>query len=289
MFNIRYLVFVFTMLFFSYQGMAADSPNWKFKANFLTTGKAKIDEIGRKNERISYSFSEGEVSYTHHLDKENALSFDLGYSLTEVDWKNNPSFKETMFSYLKLSLGGSSTLINDWVWTGKIDASIDSKEMNFSHYALYNGTMWGRYSLSQIIGIHIGLTGTTGLKRDKCYPILGIDYVPNARWKIHVIFPLNLSAIYSINDHWSLSASGRTFRSRHRLSQKEIVSKGIFDYRTYGTELSLIFQLNNFSAKAYTGSTYSGDLKITDSKNLNPRFYNYKGVIYLGGNLSYYF
>lgn len=261
-------------------------PAWELEMEYLGGGKNEIDEPGRKDQHISYSLAKSKASYTHQLNEDNGLVVNIGYSHKEFDWKENPSFSETSFNNVNFRFGGYSTKIPNWVWRGAIGADIDADDFSFSHNAMYNGAMWGRYHVSKTVGFHIGFTGTTGLRRDKVFPILGIDYSPSKSWKIAFVFPVDLSVSYAINDKWSLAYSGRTFRSRHRLSQKEIVSKGIFDYRTFGTEASLNYQLEQFLAKVYVGSTYAGDLKVSDHRDKNPVFYKYNGSIYLGGNLT---
>jgi hypothetical protein len=276
-------------IIFSAPTYASENKDWVLYANYLSGGKAEMDEPGRESEEIIFSQTEAKVSYTHRFDDESGLVFDLGHGSVEIDWDENPSFSEKSFSTFNVQVGGYSFKIPKWLWRGAIGTNVDTEEMDISHYALYNGTMWGRYSLSDMMGLHIGFTGTTGLRRDKVYPIFGIDYNPSSTWKLSFVFPVDMSANYSINDKWSVSATARTFRVRHRLSQKEALSKGIFDYRSFGSEFSLNYLLGGFLAKVYAGSTYAGDLKVSDSKGINSTFYKFNGSVYLGSNLTYKF
>lgn len=281
--------FVLCSSIFFYQSQASDNKDWELHASYLGTGEAKIDEPGREEEGIGFSQTVGKASYTHRVDEESGLVFDIGHSSTQIDWDKNPSFAEKTHSYLNLQVGGYSLKIPNWLWRGAIGTDVDAEELSFSHYALYKGTMWGRYALSDMFGLHIGFTGTSGLRRDKVYPILGVDYAPSSKWKLSFIFPVDISANYAIDDNWSLAATARTFRVRHRLSQKEATSRGIFDYRSFGGDLSLNYLIGSFLAKAYVGTTYSGDLKVVDSKGRDPVFYKFNGTLYLGSNLTYKF
>ena len=281
--------FVLCSSIFFIKTHASDSKDWEVHASYLGTGKAEIDEPGKENEEISFSQTVGKASYTHVLDDDSGIVFDVGYTSTEVNWDENPSFSEKTFSYLNLQVGGYSLKIPNWLWRGAIGTDVDAEELSFNRYALYKGTMWGRYALSDLFGLHIGFTGTSGLRRDKVYPILGVDYAPSSKWKLSFIFPVDISANYSIDDNWSVAASARTFRVRHRLSQKETTSRGIFDYRSFGGDLSLNYLVGSFLAKAYVGTTYSGDLKVADPKGRDPLFYKFNGTFYLGSNLTYQF
>lgn len=289
------LVFRLFFFFFTFFAFFCELPylecasKWKLEGSYIGTGKAKMDEEEHKEEHISYSSSEIQASYTKKSNETDGFTLGISNATTKINWKENPHFSKKNHSYIGLSLSGFSNKIPNWLWVGSIATKVDSEELNFAHYALYQGRMWGRYAYSQMIGIHIGLAGSTGLRRDKVYPILGIDYTPNAKWKIHFVFPLDLSANYSINDYWSIAASGKIFRARHRLNQRENMSKGLFDYRTYGTELSLNYRLRSLLAKIYSGISYPGDLKISNYKGQDPVFYKFKGSFYLGSNLTYGF
>jgi hypothetical protein len=282
-------LFVLCSSFIFVQAQASEEKDWELQASYLGTGGAEIDEAGKENESIGFTQSIAKASYTHRLDDESGIVLNVGHTSTQIDWDENPSFSEKNYSYLNLEIGGYSLKIPNWLWRGAVGTDVDAEELSFNRYALYKGTMWGRYDFSDMLGIHIGFTGTSGLRRDKVYPILGLDYAPSSKWKLNFIFPVDISANYAIDDNWSVAGTARTFRVRHRLSQKEATSRGIFDYRSFGGDLSLNYLIGSFLAKAYVGTTYSGDLKVADSKARNAVFYKFNGSIYLGSNLTYQF
>ncbi len=262
---------------------------WAAKAEYLSLGKAKFEEPGREGQRIKYGESHISTSYIHRLNDDAALTFDITYQNTNLEWKENPSFSEENHPLIKLSFGGTTKRFDSWEWSGSLGTEFNAEHFTLSHYTRYKGTMWGRYALSDILGIHIGFTGEAGLRKDSVLPILGIDYKPHDKWKLKLVFPMDISAIYSLNKKWSLAATGRSFKARHRLSAKEANSKGIFTYRSYGSELSLNYNLDYFLAKVFAGSSFGGDLKIMDKTGKNPSFYKYRSAVYFGGNVMYEF
>ena len=271
------------------QILSASESNWKLDGHYTATTKAKLDEPGREGEKIAFASSRLRASYSHPLSEKSNVLVSLAHSGAEINWKENPNFRENKFATLDLALVGQSMKVPHWFLQGALLTKVDTDAWNFSRYALYQGFMWGRYSYSKLFGVHVGLSGTSGLRKDKVFPILGIDYSPNAKWKFQVIFPMDLSAKYKMSERWSLAAGAKSFRARHRLHKRENISQGIFEYRSYGSELSLNYEIQNFMAKIHSGMNFGGDLKISNSKGKDSIFYKYKSSVFFGSQLSYTF
>jgi hypothetical protein len=253
--------------------------------------KAKFKDNGIKDQKIRFGSSSGKLSLVQPIGEDNAFLLDVGYTNVYLDWKENPSFSEQNHPLMNIMIGGRSTGLEKWVWTGAVITDVHAEKLNFADNARYKGSMLGRYEYSDEVGVYVGLFGSTGLHKKEIFPIFGVDYAPSSAWKIHVIFPMKLSAEYFLteNKQWSLSAEGRSFKTRHRLGRKELLSKGIFEYRSYGGDLALNYTLDMVTAKAFAGMKSGGDLKIMDSQGKNPSHYRYKGSLYFGGNVEFSF
>ena len=196
-----------------------DKPTYTVDVEFLSTGDAKFKDVGITNQHLNFQKWQALSSYTHHIGSHHGLVFELGYSSDKFDWKENPAFTESTYNSLNFGIGTFSSALTNWLWKGGLYASVDTEEFDFTHYALYSGTLWGRYTYSDNIDIHIGIHGNVGMKKDEVYPIIGLQYSPDNRWKLNLVYPQNLSAIYSLNDLWSVSLIGEFFKNRHRVSK----------------------------------------------------------------------
>ncbi len=108
------------------------------------------------------------------------------------------------------------------------------------------------------------------------------------RWKINFVYPVNMAAIYTINETWSVSIVGKIWNTRHRVNKNEALPKAILDYRNNGVEVGLNYACGKFlTANVHVGSTLGdGNLQVLNHNGDNIRYNNFKASPYLGGSLS---
>ena len=125
----------------------------------------------------------------------------------------------------------------------------------------------------------------SGLKKEKVWPIFGFVYNPSEKWRISAVYPIDVSASYIITPCLSVAGSLRFLRNRHRVKQDEPDSQGIFEYRTTGAELDLIFAPKRWvSVKGFAGSTFDGDLKISNRNDKHSTHFKFEGSFYWGAS-----
>jgi hypothetical protein len=269
--------------FFTFEGEA----DWIFKSRFTTPENA--------GQRIGFSESDIFLSYTQLLNSCEGVGIGAGYSWTHLDWDQNPFFSEENFPAVTFSVDGFSKRFPSWVWKGSFSVDMQTDEFGDGDYNLYNLTIWGRYGFYNYyvsdLGLNIGFVGRTGLEQTIAWPIVGLDFHIYRDWKINVVYPVNMSLIYSLNDNWSLAFAGRIWNTRRRVSESEVLPKGIFEYRNSGVEFVVNYKYCDYAnANFHVGSTVgTGDLKIVDSRNHTIRHNKFREAAYLGGAFDFKF
>lgn len=262
--------------------------HFELKSSIDVTGQGKINSSPFKGEHIR--FGEGQVCayYTFPCYRATAISVGAGYSETAVIWKRNPFFRETHYNNFLLSLNAYSEAICDWIWQGGFSIAVDSDEWNWSDYALYTTTLWGRYNYQENLGIHIGFIEQSGIRKDRMFPIIGVDFTMWEDWKVNLVYPVNMSLVYNMTDELSIALAGRIFNSRHRVGENEPLPRGIFEYRNVGAELGLSYSPGVFAnANVHVGSALGGDLKVTNKNNHNATHVKFNNTLYIGGLLEF--
>lgn len=262
-------------------------PSYPFtvSGSYLDVDKASFRTPGLENSNLKYAQWETALAYTHPFTEYCGLIFGAGWVGTEVAMKNNPEFHETIFNYINFSAGAYTNAFPDWTWTLTIAAFLDLEELSLFDYALYQGVLWGRYAACKFVELDFGLIIEAGLKKEKVWPILGFAYKPWDCLHLNVIYPINISIDYLMTKKITVSASIRFLRNRHRVKEDEPNSQGIFEYETAGGEFDLSYRPFQWvSLKGFAGSTFNGDLKISDRNDHNSIHYKFKGSFYAGAS-----
>lgn len=227
------------------------------------------------------------VYYYDACNKEAAMAA-VAYKKTYLNWKHNPFFKETNFDMISLILGGYSERLTDWIWRGQISINFDNIEhWEFQNYMNYDLMLWGRLNLCEDIGFHIGIFAQTGMKIDRVYPIIGIDWKYSDNLQINLIYPLNISAVYQFNCHWSAALAARFFDERHRVKKDAYLSEGLWSYRVTGIECALNYTPTDWiAANVHLGSTLGGILKVANRNYNHRRRFTVDDSAYAGGEIS---
>lgn len=256
----------------------------------LSVNKTHFRTPGFEDDTLVYKQYEAAFAYTHPINSVCGLIFGAGWVGSEVNMVKNPEFDETRFDYVTLSLGGFTKAFPDWSWTFSLSAFLDTEVFSLIDYTLYQGVLWGKYELSPYLELDFGFIAEIGLSKEKLWPILGFIYSPSDSWRIHAVYPIRVSVDYLVRNWITLSGSIRFLRNRHRVTKEEPNPSGIFEYHTIGAEFDVTLSpLKRLSLKGFAGTTFNGDLKITDSQNRAAQHFKFKGSPYVGvsGVFSY--
>ncbi len=242
------------------------------------------DHPAIEHEELHYSQIDAAFAYTHPINECYGLLFGAGYVGSRVDWKENPDFDETLFNYVNFSVGGFTKAYSDWLWSLVATMFIDTAHFHITDYALYQGILSGKYTWCDWLAFDAGFIVEVGLHKTKIWPILGFELAPWPNvWALSVVYPMDISFEWFLTSYLSLGGSVRFLRNRHRVSENEPLSHGIFEYRTAGAECDLSLQpFDWISVVGFAGSTFNGDLKITDANNHNATHFKFKGSFYAG-------
>lgn len=259
-----------------------------FKTKIDIVQKAKIDNGFFKGDEIQFGEIDAELGsmlYYSEAYKSGAAAA-LNYSVTYLHWASNPWICQSKFYIATLNISGFSKKLNRWLWKGQVAINVDTQEWDFQDYAYYDMLLWGRYEYRKDLGLHVGIIVETGMLMDRVYPILGADWQISKKWKLNLVYPLNVSLDYLINHSWSVALAARSFNTRLRAGHHEGQSKALIRYQNVGAELAVKFENDKMSANFHAGSTLGGTLRIADSHNHHPRRYRLNPSGYVGAELD---
>lgn len=263
---------------------------FKVESYIDVVGDAKLKDC---DHHLQFAIAEVELSavFYHNPCYEEGASVGISYCYNRIDWRRNHLFNQKDFNEACLTLSFSSKRLCSWLWQAQVSANFDNlKCWSFNDYMNYDMTLWGRYAHSKRLGIHIGFIALTGMKIDRVYPIIGVDYEFNQRWKLNLVFPVNLSVIYTFNKSWSASFGGRLFYERHRLDSNEVLSKGLIVYTTAGAELAINYSPKEwFYANIHAGYDFGGRFKTANRNYKFKHNYDIDGAPYAGAELDFAF
>lgn len=263
-----------------------------FDGEYRQVAPAKFRSHSVKDTHNKYKDAHGFLYYSHFLTPDNSLSWKVGYSFLDFDWKENPRFSGSAYNFASASLGWVSTSIPDWRWVLSTGASVDANSWNMGQTGVYYGLMWGRYQFAPTIGMHIGWAGYVGVKNGYLLPILGIDWRTGKHWKFNGIFPLNLSVEYLFNSAWSTELQASSFGRPYRFPMRakggvEGFKNGIFEVYSKGLELDFKWQNKGLILASLGGGwNFGGWILIKDHHNHHGAYYKYDGAPYAQGKLE---
>jgi hypothetical protein len=266
-----------------------------FDGEYRYVSKAKFRTHSVKGTHETYQDAHAFLYYSHFLNQENSLSWKVGYSFLDFDWKANPRFRQDKYNFVNANVGWVSNSIKEWRWILQAGVSVEAPTFNFGQTGVYYGMMWGRYAFAPNIGMHIGWCGYVGVENGYVLPILGIDWNSGKHWKFYGIFPINLSIHYLFNPHWSLVAEAATFGRPYRFPIRAHdgigrYKNGIFEIYSKGIELDLRYKTHNaFWVSVGGGWNIGGWILIKDHANNHGKYYKYNGAPYVQGKLEFSF
>lgn len=258
-------------------------PPFNFSALYVDVSKTSFRTPDVKGEDLFYRELDLNATYTYAPSEIYGFSLGGGYIGSRVEWEENPDFQETHFHYITTSLSAYTAAVSDWIWKCGVNFLFDTEVWSLADYTLYQGYLFGKYTLAEPLLFNVGFLLEVGLHKEKIWPVLGFDYFPSKKVDIHLVYPLDISINYHPISALSLGASMRFLRNRHRVKDSEPLPMAIFEYHTQGVEADVNYMAFAFiNLKAFVGSTFNGDLKVTNRNNHNAIHYKFRGSLYGG-------
>lgn len=249
--------------------------------------KTKIDRGSFKGDHIEFAEADAEVGAVVYYCPAytEGIRLALGYSATYLRWVNSPWVRQDHFYLASLTLGGFTERLHRWFWRTQLTLNFDAKEWS-SSYMSYDLLFWGRYAYTENVGLHIGFLAQTGLRLDRAWPILGADWRLSPRWKINLVYPVNVSLEYTFAPSWSLAVAGRMFNSRFRISHHESYCKALIRYENLGAEVVLKYEARGVGANIHAGTTLGGRYRLADRHNHHAHSYHLEPSPYIGAEFD---
>lgn len=282
---------------FDFQDYSAESPSaadtdspFSFTINADWIGKSKIKNTHYEGDKFSFRTAEAELGMVVYYDKsyKEAINLSVNYSPTHIEWEDdNPWFDQENFHIVSFSVGASTQRLCKWLWRGQANINADISEISagFS-YCTYDFLLWGRYEYCNNIGIHAGLIVETGMRTDRVYPILGVDWAINSKWKLNLVLPVNVSLEYYATEAWTLALEGRNFSFRDRVGRHEANPRSVVRYNNVGAEFAAKFTRSKVALNLHAGATLGGRFRVADPSNHHPRTYKFDSAAYAGGEFT---
>jgi hypothetical protein len=249
--------------------------------------KAKVHKDGLDG-NVKYHDSEIEASAVFYYNAEHHEGAIASVAYTDVhfDWNANPYFDQKRFHQATFSLAGFTRRLDNWMWQLQASMNWDTRHRDFNHYTNYDLVLWGRYEIDECTGFHVGLLAQTGMKIDKTYPIIGMDYQINENWQLNLVLPMNVSLIYTINENWTTGVVGRFFDIRRRVGKDQPLPEALLEYRNIGLEYALNYSFDKWLAlNVHIGESFGGKFKISNKHHKHGHHFKYDGAAYFGSEI----
>lgn len=261
---------------------------FSISANYDATGNAKFSKKRLEDDKINYAqgnITGSVVPYYDEPHKEGML-VGIGYTNVHMDWNHNPYFDQHTFQTVNITLGGFSERLCNWDWKGILVANMNTAHWNCD-YVNYDLTLWGRYSYTKDLGLHWGFIAQAGMKMDRVYPIIGIDWTINEDWKLDLVFPIDMTLSYHLTKDWSLALAARFFDYRNRVNEHETLSMAVFRYQSTGAEFAIEYDNDqNITASIHGGMILGGHIRVANRHNQHPHRLEFKTAPYGGAAVA---
>ena len=241
----------------------AKSRPFSFGARIDAIGKSKINKGFYKGDEISFATAEVEAGMIVYYcpDYTEGLRLTASFAPTYLKWQENPWFDQDHFNLVSLSLIGFSKRYDRWFLRSQLTVNMDADEWSFD-YTSYDFLLWTRYAYTEKVGIHLGFWAETGLQMDRVYPVIGFDWIISPKWKLNLVYPVNVSLDYSLSKCWTLALAGRFFNSRFRVHHNECTPKSLVRYTNIGSEFAIKYENEEMSANIHAGVTFGGEIRV---------------------------
>lgn len=254
-------------------------------------GPAKFEHQHRHDfSKLKFATGRIDLSLVYYYNPcyQEGTNIGVSYVRTRLDWQCNPFFTQKDYDMICVNLGGATQRFQDWTWKGQITINFDNIEhWTLEDYMTYDLLLWGRYAYRPNLGIHFGFLALTGMKIDRIYPIIGFDWTYSPNLKLSLVFPMDISLTYTVNDCWSVLLAGRFFNQRHRVKKDQFFSEGLWFYTSSGVELALKYKpTRRITANLHGGFDFGGHLKVAKRHYREGHRFTLGGAPYLGGEVD---
>lgn len=268
-----------------------DRGPFTIRTSFDCVGKAKINEREFRGDKFRFCEFDVDGTYVVYYDKcrKEGISLEAGYSYFNLDWHQNPYFSEDDFNMVSVGVNFFTQRAFKWDWRAAFKMNLNPSHMDLQKYVTWDMLVWGRYELATDWGFHAGVLALTGMKIDRVYPILGVDWRINDQWKVNAIFPMNFSVIYTVDCNWSVALASRFWDVRQRVGAGENLSRATWEYRNFGGELAVNYHNDGLNLNVHAGYTTGGRLNIADRHKHHTKRIKFDGAPYVGAEAGYNF
>lgn len=260
-----------------------------FKAEYLHFVDADFDAAGHGGEELGFRQMDLESRLLFPIYQDIYGGLMLGVTGSFYDWDENPHFSEDEFWNFNFGLGAFTKRWECWLWRLFVVASMNIDNGSFGENILYQGILWGRWTWTDEVDLHLGFVTRHGLEDHRYMPLLGIDW-ETGNWDIAFIVPVKMGVAYWMAPCWKAFIKARFLRDRHRVRSDETTSRAIFEWRAFGAELGVMFQQKpKYEAALFLGHTGKGDFRVHDNEGRALEYFDVKGTWYLGGHGAFNF
>ena len=259
---------------------------WHIESDYSKIAPAKMTTGDVFGTELHYSEGNASMYFSHFLNNENALAWELGVNDTDINWKENPRFTGHNYLYGITSLSWISYGLERWRWVLNAGVAFDAQTWNFGKSAVYFTTVWGRYAQLNNLGIHLGFFAYYGALNGYVLPILGFDWRPVHEFEIRAVVPLDVSATYYFNNYLSTSIMATSMGGPYRFPRRAHGGIGEFDeaiFKVYSTAIEWDIkwtQKEYFSLGVGGGWDFGGWIQISDAHNHHKKNYDFNGAAY---------
>lgn len=263
-------------------------------ANFRYVGSADFKSSRYKHSHVNYADSKDKLYFSFFPSCKHTITVGLGYQYLKFDWNKNPRFRGDNYHYGDFSLAWISEAVQDWRFVVSGGFTVDAKKFDIHDSGVGYAFGFGRYCVSEDFGLHVGAVGWAGIRNGYALPIAGIDWQMSRCFRLHAIFPHDISLRFYFHPNWFLSASYEPFGD-YRYPRRAHDGIGgfkdaIFEVYSRGAELRLNF-FKGFCLEAGLGGGYNfgGWLYVKNKHNHKAKYFHYKGAPYGHAYLNFNF
>jgi hypothetical protein len=289
--KIQYAILPLSLVLFSYTQLSDYSfvhtcKHAHIRSEYRQIGNAEFDSSSVKGSKLAYADGYANLFLSHHLNRHNALSWEAGYTYMNIDWDENPRFSQKQFNIGTASLAWISTSVDCWRWILRGGASVDTHSFNFGHTGVYHGLLWGRYQHTERLGLHLGAFGYGGIHNYYVMPVIGFDWLMSCKWRLNVIFPLDMAIRYYMSENWTLKVAYSGFGGPYRYPFRARGGEGsysspIFMIHSNGADIDLKYHYKNtFYVSIGGGYNFGGWILIRNNENHHGKYYDYNTAPY---------
>lgn len=258
---------------------------WHLEADFAKVGSAKIT-TGHGLGDTNYGEGNAAIYFSHFLNKENSLTWQVGANYLDLGWKENPVFNKNQYTYGITSVTWISHSVNRWRWVLNGGVAVDATTFNFGESAVWYTMLWGRYAQRENLGVNLGFFAYYGASNGYVLPILGIDWKIAPKWQLNAVFPIDASLTYHFIEHLKASIVATSLGGPYRFPRRVHDGVGKYDngvFKVYSTvlEADLAFvQKQMIEIGVGGGWNFGGWIQVSEDDHHNKRYYDFDGAAY---------